>query len=55
MRRSRLPMIGANGQWQAGSGCRFGPACPRMAIGKFLRYVTMTAAMLWVWPGQFTP
>jgi membrane protein YqaA with SNARE-associated domain len=26
-----------------------------MAIGKFGRYVTMTAALLWVFPGQFTP
>jgi membrane protein YqaA with SNARE-associated domain len=26
-----------------------------MAIGKFLRYVTATAALLWVFPGQFTP
>ena len=26
-----------------------------MLIGKFLRYFAMTAAMLWVWPGQFTP
>jgi len=25
-----------------------------MAIGKFARYVTMTSAMLWFWPGQFT-
>ena len=24
-----------------------------MGIGKFARYVTMTAAMLWFWPGQF--
>ncbi|MFN3629987.1 MAG: hypothetical protein ACK4XK_08015 [Casimicrobiaceae bacterium] len=22
------------------------------AAGKFLRYVTMTAAILWLWPGQ---
>jgi membrane protein YqaA with SNARE-associated domain len=26
-----------------------------MAIGKLLRYVTMTAALLWVFPGRFTP
>ena len=26
-----------------------------MAIGKFARYVTMTAGGLWLWPGQFTP
>jgi hypothetical protein len=25
-----------------------------MAIGKFARYVTMTSAMLWFWPGQYT-
>jgi membrane protein YqaA with SNARE-associated domain len=24
-----------------------------MAIGKLLRYVTMTAALLWVFPGRF--
>jgi len=23
-----------------------------MGIGKFLRYTTMTAALLWVFPGQ---
>ncbi len=23
------------------------------ALGKFIRYVTMTAAILWVWPGSF--
>jgi membrane protein YqaA with SNARE-associated domain len=23
-----------------------------MAIGKFARYVTMTAVALWFWPGQ---
>ncbi len=32
----------------------FWPCVGYMAIGKFLRYVTMTAAMLWFWPGQFT-
>jgi len=26
-----------------------------MAIGKFARYLTMTAALLWVLPGQFHP
>jgi membrane protein YqaA with SNARE-associated domain len=26
-----------------------------MAIGKFARYVTMTAALLWVFPGQIQP
>jgi hypothetical protein len=25
-----------------------------MAVGKFLRYVTMTAALLWVFPGRST-
>jgi membrane protein YqaA with SNARE-associated domain len=25
-----------------------------MAVGKFLRYVVMTAALIWVFPGQFT-
>jgi membrane protein YqaA with SNARE-associated domain len=33
----------------------FWPCVLYMAIGKFLRYFTMTAGMLWVWPGQFTP
>jgi membrane protein YqaA with SNARE-associated domain len=33
----------------------FWPCVLYMAIGKFLRYVTMTAALLWVFPGQFTP
>ena len=33
----------------------FWPCVIYMAIGKFLRYVTMTALMLWVFPGQFTP
>jgi membrane protein YqaA with SNARE-associated domain len=33
----------------------FWPCVVYMAIGKFLRYVTMTALMLWVFPGQFTP
>ena len=33
----------------------FWPCVLYMAIGKFLRYVTMTALMLWVFPGQFTP
>jgi len=26
-----------------------------MAVGKLARYVTMTAALLWVFPGQFQP
>ena len=33
----------------------FWPCVAYMAIGKFARYVTMTAALLWVFPGQFTP
>lgn len=33
----------------------FWPCVFYMAIGKFLRYVTMTAALLWVFPGQFHP
>ena len=33
----------------------FWPCIAYMAIGKFLRYVTMTALLLWVFPGQFTP
>ena len=33
----------------------FWPCVMYMAIGKFARYVTMTAALLWVFPGQFTP
>ena len=33
----------------------FWPCVVYMAIGKFLRYVTMTAALLWVFPGTFTP
>ena len=32
----------------------FWPCVLYMAIGKFARYLTMTAAMLWFWPGQFT-
>ena len=31
----------------------FWPCVAYMAIGKFARYVTMTSAMLWLWPGQF--
>lgn len=30
----------------------FWPCVLYMAIGKFLRYLTMTAALLWVFPGQ---
>ena len=33
----------------------FWPCLAYMAVGKFARYVTMTAALLWVFPGQFTP
>jgi len=32
----------------------FWPCLLYMAIGKFGRYFTMTAGMLWLWPGQFT-
>jgi membrane protein YqaA with SNARE-associated domain len=31
----------------------FWPCVFYMGIGKFARYVTMTAAALWLWPGQF--
>ena len=31
----------------------FWPCVFYMAVGKFVRYVTMTSAMLWFWPGQF--
>ena len=33
----------------------FWPCLVYMAIGKFARYLTMTAALLWVFPGQITP
>jgi len=33
----------------------FWPCVMYMAIGKFWRYVLMTAALLWVFPGQYTP
>jgi membrane protein YqaA with SNARE-associated domain len=33
----------------------FWPCMAYMAIGKFARYLTMTAALLWVFPGMFTP
>lgn len=33
----------------------FWPCVTYMAIGKFLRYVTMTALLLWVFPGTFSP
>jgi membrane protein YqaA with SNARE-associated domain len=31
----------------------FWPCVAYMAIGKFLRYFSMTASLLWVFPGQF--
>jgi membrane protein YqaA with SNARE-associated domain len=31
----------------------FWPCVFYMALGKFARYVTMTAGMLWLWPGQY--
>ena len=33
----------------------FWPCVAYMAVGKLLRYVTMTAALLWVFPGQLQP
>lgn len=33
----------------------FWPCVGYMAIGKFARYTLMTAALLWLFPGQFTP
>jgi len=33
----------------------FWPCVAYMTIGKFARYVTMTAALLWWFPGQFSP
>ena len=33
----------------------FWPCVAYMAVGKFARYVTMTAGLLWLWPGQYTP
>ena len=32
----------------------FWPCLLYMAIGKFARYLTMTAAVIWLFPGQFT-
>ncbi len=32
----------------------FWPCVGYMAVGKFLRYVVMTAGLLWVFPGVFT-
>jgi membrane protein YqaA with SNARE-associated domain len=31
----------------------FWPCVLYMAIGKFARYLTMTATMLWIWPGIY--
>jgi membrane protein YqaA with SNARE-associated domain len=31
----------------------FWPCVAYMAVGKFARYLTMTAAVLWIWPGKF--
>jgi membrane protein YqaA with SNARE-associated domain len=33
----------------------FWPCVAYMAVGKFARYLTMTAALLWVFPETFTP
>jgi membrane protein YqaA with SNARE-associated domain len=33
----------------------FWPCLLYMAIGKFLRFVTMTAVLMWWFPGQYTP
>jgi membrane protein YqaA with SNARE-associated domain len=33
----------------------FWPCVAYMAIGKFARYLTMTAALLWAFPGQLHP
>ena len=33
----------------------FWPCVAYMAVGKFARYVSMTAALLWVFPGTWTP
>jgi membrane protein YqaA with SNARE-associated domain len=33
----------------------FWPCVGYMALGKFGRYVVMTASLLWVFPGQFKP
>ena len=31
----------------------FWPCVGYMVIGKFARYVMMTVALLWIWPGQY--
>jgi membrane protein YqaA with SNARE-associated domain len=33
----------------------FWPCVLYMAIGKFGRYLVMTAGLLWLWPGQYAP
>ena len=33
----------------------FWPCVAYMAVGKFLRYLVMTAALLWVFPGTYHP
>ena len=33
----------------------FWPCVAYMAVGKFARYVTMTTALIWVFPGRLTP
>ncbi|MEW6705237.1 MAG: YqaA family protein [Pseudomonadota bacterium] len=33
----------------------FWPCVGYMAIGKFGRYLVMTAALLWLWPGELVP
>jgi membrane protein YqaA with SNARE-associated domain len=33
----------------------FWPCVAWMALGKLLRYIVMTASLLWLFPGQFTP
>jgi membrane protein YqaA with SNARE-associated domain len=33
----------------------FWPCLAYMAVGKFARYVTMTALLMWVFPGRLTP
>ncbi len=33
----------------------FWPCMAYSAVGKFFRYVIMTAALLWVFPGEFNP
>jgi membrane protein YqaA with SNARE-associated domain len=51
-----LPLVGdplcAVAGWL---GMPFWPCVGYMAIGKFLRYLTMTAGLLWFFPGTFVP